>query len=183
MVAVSWLELTNVVGQPAPNATMLFGVKPLPFTVRKRLGVPAEIEMGLTDVTIGTTKNGKKLPETTPPGLETVILTATVAVTKFALTEARNEVALEYVVGRVAPFHRTTDPLTNPVPITSSVKPGPPRGTVFDAVERTSAEDTVAGAADVIENEAPAEVAPPLNTVMVEVPTAVIRLLLTVAAN
>src|SRR6266567_3861619 len=63
------------------------------------------------------------LPEVPPPGLDTV----TWAVPAVAMSPGPMPVvtcvALTYVVGRLAPFQFTTDPLTNPLPFTVRRKP------------------------------------------------------------
>jgi hypothetical protein len=60
-----------------------------------------------------------------PPGLATVTFAVPDEVKRLSGTDAVNCVALRNVVERGEPFHCTVDPLTNPVPLTVSVKSEP----------------------------------------------------------
>ena len=77
---------------------------------------------------MGTLIGKETTPEVPPPGPG--LTTVTNAVPTWALSEAgmaaRNCEPLTIVVTRGLPFHVTTEPGTNPVPLTVSVKSGPP---------------------------------------------------------
>lgn len=69
--------------------------------------------------------NGR-LPETPPPGTNTVTLAVPAAVKSDAGMAAVNFVAFTNVVGRSAPFQRTIEFAVNPLPFTVSVNAGLP---------------------------------------------------------
>ena len=80
---------------------------------------------------------------------------------------------LTKLVVRSDPFHRTTDPETNPEPLTVSVKARPP------AVALDGESEVIDGAGLLMVNVAPLDVPPPgagLNTVTVAVPVVAISL-------
>ncbi len=121
--------------------------KPFPFTVKVNPAEPAfalegESELNVARSADGVTVNVSAL-ETTP-----LVLTVTFAVPADAISAADiaalNCVELMNVVGRFAPFHRTTeDPFTKPVPVTFSVKPEPPCAALPGDIDLSAAEAPV----------------------------------------
>jgi hypothetical protein len=102
--------------------------KPFPLTVSVKAAPPCTTVAGLRLISSG---NGfgavivKLLAGDVPPpgaGLVTVTLTVPVEDRSVALTLAVNWVELTKVVGRAAPFQRTSDPEIKLVPLTVSVK-------------------------------------------------------------
>src|SRR2546421_11473025 len=71
--------------------------------------------------------------EVPPPGAGLNTVTGAVPAVARSLAEivAVSWVLLPYVVARSAPFHRTMDDATKFVPVTVSVKPGPPAAVLF----------------------------------------------------
>src|SRR5262245_62857420 len=65
-----------------------------------------------------------------PPGVgeKTVTIAVPADVRSLAGITACNRVLLTNVVGRLAPFQRTVEELTKPLPLTLNVNPGPPTG-------------------------------------------------------
>ena len=108
-------------------------------------------------------------PEVPPPGAG--LKTVTYAVPAEAISVARIAavawVAETTVVVRSAPFHRTLEPETKPVPLTVRVNPAPP------AVADEGESEVMEGVGLLTVNVFPVEVPPPgagLKTVMVGVP-------------
>src|SRR5262249_7669462 len=108
---------------------------PVPLSVSVKDGPPAETEFGLKLVSVGTgllTVNVTLL-DVPPPGAG--LKTVTCAVPATAMSPAGicavNCVELTKVVGRSAPFQRTTEPLMKFVPVTVKVKAAPPVITAF----------------------------------------------------
>jgi len=131
-VAVKEVLLTKVVVRGVlPQFTTEVLTKLTPVTVMVNPGSPAIAEFGETEVTPGEgllmeKVNGEDVP---PPGvgLNTVIGTVPVVAMSPAGTAAVIDVALTNVVVRAVPFHCTTEPLTNFVPVTLSWNPAPPK--------------------------------------------------------
>jgi hypothetical protein len=131
IVARSWVALTTVVGRAPPfQRTTDVATKPLPFTVSVSPVLPAGVLVGDSVPATGTGAVTEKLtlPDVPPPGagVETLTGTDPGVARSAAVMAARSRVALTKVVVRSAPFQRTTDPATNPVPFTVSVKAAPP---------------------------------------------------------
>src|SRR5207245_1251786 len=104
-----------------------------------------------------------------PPGagLNTVTRPIPTIRTSVAGITALNCVAETYLVGRVAPFHRTTEPAIKFAPVTVSVNPEVP------AIARFGLSDDVVGTGFVIVKVCALDVPPPgagLNTVTCAVP-------------
>ena len=123
--AVSWLALTNTVGNPDPfHRTVEPAVNPEPFTVKVNPAPPAGVCGGLRLVIVGTgAVTVKEAPlDKTPP-----LLTATVKtpseLMKLAGIAAVNCVALTKVVETGSPLHITTELAVKPDPLTVRVKP------------------------------------------------------------
>jgi hypothetical protein len=104
-------------------------VAPPPPLASVAVTVPAgSIVVALT-VKVGGVVALKLTPGDVPPpgaGDATVTVFEPALAMSLAEIDAVNWVALVKVVGRPEPFHRTTDEETNPVPLTVSVKAGPP---------------------------------------------------------
>src|ERR1035441_9699408 len=176
-VAVNCVALTNVVGSAVPfHWTTAPEAKPLPLTVSVKLDPPAVVVEGFRLLIVGDAVIENEAPAEVAPPLETVMVTVPADTIRLLPTVAVNCVALTNVVGSAVPFHWTTAPEAKPLPLTVSVKLDPP-AVVVEGFRLLIVGD------DLIENEAPAEVAPPLETVMVTVPADTIRLLPTVAVN
>src|ERR1019366_8105869 len=176
-VAVNCVALTNVVGSAVPfHCTTAPEAKPLPLTVSVKLAPPAVVGEGFRLLIVGDDLIENEAPAEVAPPLETVMVTVPADTIRLLPTVAVNCVALTNVVGSAVPFHWTTAPEAKPLPLTVSVKLDPP-AVVVEGFRLLIVGDAV------IENEAPAEVAPPLETVMVTVPADTIRLLPTVAVN
>src|SRR5689334_8817670 len=117
-----------------------------------------------------------KLREVPPPGAGLTTLTCVVpaAAISNALMDAWSCVPLKYVVVRLEPFQVTTEPPTNPLPFTVSVKAALPA--VAEAGDSEMIDGNGLGAAVMVKLALP-EVPPPgagLNTVTCEVPAAAI---------
>jgi hypothetical protein len=120
--------------RPAPfQRTAEFVTKPVPFTVSVKPALPAVRDEGLMLVVVGTGLLGAVIVnvcalEVPPPGVG--LYTVTVAVPVVAISEAKiaavNWPEETNVVVRFAPFQRTREPVTKPVPFRVSVKPAPP---------------------------------------------------------
>src|ERR1019366_4448164 len=117
-LAVNWDALTNVVASGAPfHCTLELAGKPAPGTVMVREAA-AVVEM-----------DSASTLEVRGPVLETVILAVPGAAIKAADTCAVNCVALTPVVGSATPFHATVASERKLLPLTVSVKSGPPTNT------------------------------------------------------
>jgi hypothetical protein len=112
-------------------------MKFVPFTVRVKAGPPTVALAGMRVVTVGTgfppgsimRFNAFEVP---PPGVGVKTLTAAVPAVAMSAAEmaALSCVLLTKVVGRSAPFQRTTELLMKRVPFTVKVKAGPPAVTL-----------------------------------------------------
>ena len=132
--AVTWtvncVLFTGVVVRLAPfQRTTELPMNPVPLIVSVKPRPPGVAQNGLRPVIIGTglpTMNDTVF-ERPPPGvgLNTVTFAVPAVVISAAVIAAVSWVPLTYVVVRLKPFHCTTELLTNPVPLTVSVKPGP----------------------------------------------------------
>lgn len=135
-VANSFVELTKLVERASPfTCTIVVGTNPVPVTVsRVEPAVPATTVLGETDIVPGVglfTASDAEL-DTPPPGPGfTAVMASIPALARSPCVSATlTEVALTYVVGRVAPFTNTVVPATNPVPVTATVALGAPTCTV-----------------------------------------------------
>jgi len=131
MLAVSCVEDTKVVVRLEPfQRTTEVVTKFVPVTVRVKAGPPAMADVGLIPVVVGRGfMMVKDCPFDVPPpgvGLKTVTVRVAPAAMSVAEIVAFNSVGETYVVGRFAPFHRTTEVATKFVPFTVRVKPGLP---------------------------------------------------------
>src|SRR5580765_4714322 len=121
--ACSCVPLTNDVGRLTPfQRTTDALTNPLPFTVTVNADAPAVTLDGDSDSTPGSgfaTVNAKS-PDVPPPGagVDTDTCAVPVAATSDEGITACNWLPLTNVVARAAPFQRTTDALTNPLPFT-----------------------------------------------------------------
>jgi hypothetical protein len=129
------VALTNVVVRLAPfQRTREAGTKPLPLTVSVRAPLPAETLAGDSPLTVGTAERAAALtekvaaPEVPPPGAGVTTVTGTerALARSAAVIAARSWVALTNVVVRLAPFQRTREAGTKPLPLTVSVSGGLP---------------------------------------------------------
>ncbi|HTY77657.1 MAG TPA: hypothetical protein VMI34_07560 [Candidatus Bathyarchaeia archaeon] len=142
MLAVSWVAPTNVVGRPLPfHCTTELGMKFDPFTVRLRAGPFCGAVVGAIDVNVGTgfgiTMLKVAAAAVPPPGAGVTTVTAAVLAPARSLAGmlAVSWVALTKLVVRMLPFHCTVEAGTNPVPVTVSVKAGPPCVALLGASE------------------------------------------------
>ena len=148
----------------------------MPLTVNVNAGPPAVAEFGLRDVMTCAAAMVKVAAADVAPLSTTVTLALPAAATKLAGTCAVNFVALTKLVLSAVPFHCTTAPETKPVPLTVSVKAGPP------AVAEFGLSDVIAGAAATVK-VAVLDVTPFSTTVTVTVPGVAIRVAATWAVN
>jgi hypothetical protein len=95
-------------------------------------GPPAGAVLGLSVVMTGGGTVITKLEEfdIMLPGFVTVTFAVPIFATSDAGTAAVNCVEEINVVGNAVPFQLTTEPVTNPDPLTVRVKPGLPAGSV-----------------------------------------------------
>jgi len=131
IAAFSTVLLTKVVVRFSPfQCTDEVETKFVPVTFNVNAASPAVALDGVSVVAVG---NGLlmvnvSVPEVPPPGMG--LNTVTVAVPAVAMSEAGTVpftiVPLTNVVVRLAPFHFTRLPATKLVPVTVTVKPGPP---------------------------------------------------------
>jgi hypothetical protein len=126
------VEETNVVVRFNPfQRTTEPATKPLPLTVSVNPAPPAVVEVGLRLVVAGTGLLIVKVRtlEVPPPGagLNTVTWAVPADAMSVAGIAAINWIEDTYFVVRFDPFHCTTEPLTNPLPLTVSVKAAPSR--------------------------------------------------------
>src|SRR5688572_22079223 len=105
-------------------------MKFVPVTVSVKPGPPATAAVGLRLLSVGTGLPMLKVCafDVPPPGagLSTVTWAVPTAAMSVAGMAAVSWVADTRVVGRAAPFQRTTEPDMKFVPVRVSVKPGPP---------------------------------------------------------
>ncbi|MGA2723439.1 MAG: hypothetical protein ABSG79_13635 [Bryobacteraceae bacterium] len=175
--AVNCVALTNVVGSVVPlHCTTAPETNPLPFTVSVKAAPPAGATFGLRLVIDGGALIVKGAPVDVTPPLVTVIVAVPAEAIRLLVTVAVNWVTLKNVVTSTVPFHCTTAPAANPLPFTVNVNSPPP------AVADGGLKLLIVGRGLIV-NETPVDVTPLLVTVIVAVPAAAIRLLLTVAVN
>jgi hypothetical protein len=131
IVAVSMLVPPKVVERSDPfQRTTDVEIKPLPLTVRVKAGLSAGMDVGLMLVMVGT-GFGSVILKVTEFELPTnVVKTVMAAVPALAISlagiSAVSLLRLTKVVGRSAPFQRTTDRGVKLPPLTVRVKAGPP---------------------------------------------------------
>jgi hypothetical protein len=136
--ALSSVPLVKVVGRSEPFQRTADPVtKPVPITVRVKAGPPAAVDAGSRRVIAGTgfaaTIENVTAFDVPPPGagLTTVTLAVLIAAMSLAGIAAVTWVSLTKLVVRSAPFQRTTEFETKPVPFTMRVKAGPPTPVKF----------------------------------------------------
>jgi hypothetical protein len=100
----------------------------VPITVRVKSGPPAVVDVGerLEFVGTGLLIVKESALDEPLPGVTTVTWAVPGVVMSVAGMAALTRLAETKVVVRSAPFHCTTDPLTNPVPFTVSVNAAVP---------------------------------------------------------
>jgi hypothetical protein len=130
-VIVVLFTTTTPVGAVPPNVTVAPAAKFVPVIVT--VVPPATVPLfGATLLTVGigfaALIVNAVLPHVPPPGagLTTVTCPVPAAAMSAAVIAAVNCVALTYVVVRLDPFHFTTEPLMNPVPVTVKVNAAVP---------------------------------------------------------
>ena len=105
----------------------------MPLTVNVNVGLPATTELGMMLVMTGAGLLILIVTELDRPppgaGLKTVILAVPGLAKSDAGICAVNCVALTNIVGRLAPFQRTTELATKFVPVRVKVTPGAPTNT------------------------------------------------------
>jgi hypothetical protein len=117
--------------------------KPLPVTVRVKAGLPAATVPGesplITGAGLGPAVMVKGNPSESSSGcgVNTVTRAVPGVAMSAAVIAAVSCVRLTNVVGRAAPFQRTTDEVTKFVPVTVRVKGAPPARALFGDRERT----------------------------------------------
>jgi hypothetical protein len=135
MAAVTCVVPTKVVGRFTPfQRTTEEATKLLPLTAGVKAGPPAVALLGESKVRAGTGLSTGLLMvnvralEVPPPGagLNTVTWAVPSVAMSLAGMAAVTFVVLTKVVGRFAPFQRTTEEATKLLPVTVSVKSGPP---------------------------------------------------------
>ncbi len=173
IAAVSWVSETKVVRRSAPfQRTTAPLAKPDPFTVRVKAAPPAVAVAGESEVIAGAGLLMVKVsPGDSPPpgaGLKTVTLAVPAVAMSVTGIAAVSWVSETKVVGRLAPFQRTTAPLAKPEPFTVRVKAAPP------AVAVAGASEVIAGAGLLMVKVAAPDTASGLGftTVMLAVPAA-----------
>src|SRR5439155_622927 len=173
--ACSCVPLTNVVDRAEPfQRTDDVLTNPLPFTVTINAGSPAVALDGVSDSTLGTGFSivNVRSPDVPPPGaaVNTDTCDVPATATSDAGIDACSCVPLTNVVARAAPFQRTTEVLTNPLPFTVTVNAGSP------AVALDGVSDSALGTGFAIVNVRSPDVPPPgagVNTDTCAVPAAV----------
>src|ERR1039458_630583 len=132
-LAVNWDALTNVVGSGAPfHCTLELAVTPAPVTVRVKAAPAGAAALGLrlaSEAAGVVEMDSASTLEGRGPVLETVILAVPGAAIKAADTCAVNCVALTPVVGSGTALHATVASERKLLPLTVSVKSGPPTNT------------------------------------------------------
>ena len=122
--------MTNVVGLGAPfQLTTKPFTKSVPLTVSVNpLELQNAVEAGDNELNVGATIGNATAPDVPPPGgkVNTVTCAVPSAAISAAVTAALSCVALTNVVGRLLPFHRTTEQGTNPAPVTFKVNAAVP---------------------------------------------------------
>src|SRR5712691_4962441 len=134
--AATCADETNVVVRLTPfHRTIDPTTKFVPFTVSVNAGPPAGADAGLSPVVVGSGLGAEEMVkvcafDVPPPGAG--LNTVTDAVPIVAMSplgiDAVNRADETNIVVRLAPFHRTTDPLMKFVPFTVSVNAAPPAG-------------------------------------------------------
>ncbi|MGA2113575.1 MAG: hypothetical protein ABSH56_02355 [Bryobacteraceae bacterium] len=175
--AVNCVALTNVVGSAVPfHCNIAPAANPLPFTVSVKAFPPAVADEGLNVPIIGPGLIVKVAPEDVTPPLATLIVMFPGEAIRLLFTVTNNAATLTPIVGTATPFHCTTAPEANPLPLTVSVKPRPP------AVADEGTKLPIIGPGLIVK-VAPEDVTPPLVTVIVVVPAEAVRLAGTVAVS
>src|SRR3989454_1016756 len=172
IAAVSWVALMKVVVRAAPfHCTALPFTNPVPFTVSVKPAPPKGVLAGDSEEIVGAALliESVRAAEVPPPGVGVMTVTEAVPAPGLsaAVIAAVSWMVLTKVVVRVAPFQRTVDPFTNPVPLTVSVKAAPP------AVALVGVSPVIVGMGLSTGNVCAAEVPPPgvgVNTVTCGVP-------------
>jgi hypothetical protein len=133
MAAVSVVAEPKVVGRTLPfHWTTELVMKFVPVTVSVKAGPPAVADEGLIPLVVGTGLAATIVnvcPFEVPPpgvGLRTVTVRVAAEAMSVAVMAAVSCVAETYVVVRLEPFQRTTEVGTKLLPVTVSVKAGPP---------------------------------------------------------
>jgi len=129
-IAVSCVEETYVVESPDPfQSTVELVMKLVPFTVSVNVLVPAVVEVGEIDESVGEGFGAAVIVNVTAPevppignGLKTVTVAVPVLETFAAGTLAVRDVPETYVVVSAVPFHLTLELALKLVPVTVSVK-------------------------------------------------------------
>jgi hypothetical protein len=125
--AVSRVALTNVVRSTVPfHCNVAPAANPLPFTVNVNAEPPAVAELGLRLLMAGRGLIVNEAPADVAPLLPTVTVAVHGEAIRLLLTVAVNLVEFMNVLGKAAPFHCTTAPAANPLPLTVRVKADPP---------------------------------------------------------
>src|SRR5215510_9230329 len=140
--ACNCMALTNVVGRLTPfQRTTDVLTNPLPLTVTVNAAAPAVTLDGDSDSTPGTgfAIVNARSPDVPPPGAGDTTDTCAVpaAATSDAPIDACNCIPLTNIVGRLTPFQRTTDVLTNPLPFTVTANATAPAVTLDGDSDRT----------------------------------------------
>ena len=133
-VAVNWVELVKFVIRNEPfQSTVAPAENPDPFTVSVNPELPGAMPAGLSEEILGPllTPMVKVEAPVATPLVVTVTLAVPGLVTKLAGTMAVNWVLLTNVVDKLAPLHATDEVFKKPVPLTVSVKEGPPGAAKF----------------------------------------------------
>jgi len=159
MAACNCVALTKLVLRADPfQLTAEPLTNPLPFTVKVKAAPPAVALDGARELMEGPallTLNAE-LPEVPPgAGFDTVTWAVPGVATSVAAMAACNCVALIKLVLRADPFQLTTEPLTNPLPLTVKAKAAPP------AVALDGARELMEGPALLTLNAELPEVPPP----------------------
>src|SRR5207249_4118769 len=167
-------SLTNSVARGAPfQRTSEAGMKLLPSTVRAKAGLPGAMLLGASALTTGTGLGAMIVKgcalEIPPPGAGVATVTCAVPAVAMSAAEmaAVSCVALTNVVVRAAPFQRTSEAATKPLPVTVTVKAAPPTVALAGATVES------VGTGALVMNVRAADVPPPgagLNTVTEAVP-------------
>jgi hypothetical protein len=143
-------------------------------------GPVATAEAGVRLVMTGleTLMGNDEAPDDEPPGFTTVMLALPCVAIRLAVTAAVSCVPLTKVVESAVPFQSTVAPERNPVPLTVSVKAGPP------AVAEVGLRLVITGAAALIVKVAAADELPPgFFTTTLALPADAIRLAGAAAVN
>lgn len=157
IAALTCVLLKKLVERAAPfHRTVAPDAKPVPLTQSVKPGPPAVALVGAVDCSSGTGPEGGgggggggepppppeivkgKAPDGAPPGLATETCAVPPAAMSEAGIAALTCVLLKKLVERAEPFHRTVAPEAKPVPLTHSVKPGPPAAALVGEIDCSS---------------------------------------------